>query len=239
MAAMAVVGCLALGGCQQVRQALAGTSDSELMAAVSLTEHDAADDAVFQPYEGGTEVAGEVSLDLCFGQFPSEELRIGRLQVGIGSLSDRSWVSSEAILYSTPQEADQAMAELAEARTGCPDGPVPAPRPDREPLQWRFDDAPDAAWPATPDGVARQAYAFTATDPAGDTWSSTATYLQRGRMILALYSTPPDGPASTIRNAPGPARFVEVMTNRLMSLPADALRRGDPSLRAPADGLSA
>ena len=47
-------------------------------------------------------------------------------------------------------------------------------------------------------------------------------------MILALYTTPPDSPAATLKNAPDRARFVEVMTNRLAGLPEEPLQYGEP-----------
>ena len=125
------------------------------------------------------------------------------------------------------QRAYIAMAELEKAREECPTEPVEPPQPDRDALAWEFAPAPDSDWPQQP-GVTRQAYEFEATNPAGETWTSTATYLQRGRMILALYTTPPDSPATTLKNAPDQARFVEVMTNRLTGLPEEPLQYGEP-----------
>jgi hypothetical protein len=119
------------------------------------------------------------------------------------------------------------MAELETAREECPTGPVEPPQPDREALAWEFAPPPDADWPQE-HGVTRQAYAFEATNPAGEKFTSTATYLQRGRMILALYTTPPESPAATLKNAPDQARFVEVMTNRLAGLPEEPLQYGEP-----------
>ena len=226
-AALAVAASLVLGGCQQVREVLSGPTDAELLAAVSLTTADAAPGAIFQPYPDGDRVAGETSLDLCFGQFPSEQLRVGRNQVAVSDAAGEAWISSEAILYSVPEEAAQAMAELEAARDACPDTAVQPPKPDREPLTWTFSDPPDADWPQEP-GVLRQAYAFSATDAAGQAQAGTATYLQRGRMILALYATPGDSPASTIRNAPDAARFTAVMSRRLAALPLDSLQEPNP-----------
>ncbi len=108
-----------------------------------------------------------------------------------------------------------------------PDGGGPAPQPDREALSWKFLADPDADWPQEP-GVARRSYEFEATNPAGESFTSAATYLQRGRMILALYATPPDSPSSTVHNAPDQQRFVEVMSNRLAALPEEALQYGEP-----------
>jgi hypothetical protein len=228
--ALAMAAALLLSGCSQLERitdVLAPSTDAELLAAVSLTESDAATGAVFQPYEGGDEVFGRTSLDLCYGDFPSEDLRSGRNQVGIGDEAGTAWVSSEAILYPTPEDAQQAMAELETAREECPSEPVEPPEPDRDALTWEFLPPPDTDWPQEP-GVTRQAYAFTATTPAGEAWTGTATYLQRGRMILALYATPPESPAAALRNAPDPARFVEVMSNRLAGLPEEPLQYGEP-----------
>jgi hypothetical protein len=227
-AVLAAGGALLLGGCSAVGDALReAPTDAELLQAVSLTESDAAPDAAFRPLPGGSEVVGRTSLDLCFADFPSEDRRVGRNQVGIGDTTSEAWVSSEAILYRTPQEAETAMAELVTARGECPETPVDPPTPDRVPLAWSFGDAPDADWPDEP-GVRRQAYAFTVADDSGTSWAGTATYLQRGRMILALYSTPPAGPATTIRNAPDPARFTAVMAARLAALPEESLIEANP-----------
>jgi hypothetical protein len=229
-AVLVMMGALLLSGCtplQRIGDSLTASTDAELLAAVSLTESDVAPGSSIQPYEGGTEVFGRTSLDLCFGDFPSEDLRSGRNQVWISDATGTAKVSSEAILYPAPEDAVQAMEELARAREECPSEPVDPPEPDRDPLSWDFLPAPDGDWPQEA-GVTRQAYAFEATDAAGETWTSTATYLQRGRMILALYATPPDSPSATLRNAPDPARFVEVMGNRLAGLPEEPLQHGEP-----------
>jgi hypothetical protein len=227
-AALAVCGVLLVSGCSRIEGLLDEPTDAELLQSVSLTERDAAEDAAFQAYEGGTEVVGRTSLDLCYGEFPSEDLRVGRNQVGLGDLAGTAWVSSEAILYSTPAQAQAAMAELEAARAECPDTAVAPAQQDREPLVWQFQEDPDADWPDEP-GVRRQAYTFTTTDGSGTTTTGTATYLQRGRMILALYCMPPDGPAIAIRNAPDPGRFTEVMANRLAALPEQSLQRANPA----------
>ncbi len=230
---IALAGCLLLGGCGGSFQFnLGGLSDQEMLDTVSLTEDDVAEGAEFEVYEGGDEVVGRTSLDLCYGDFPSEDLRVGREQVGIGD-STGAWVSSEAILYRTPEDAEQAMAELAQARESCPDEAVQPPEPDSEALTWTFDDPPDGDWPQEP-GVNRQSYAFSVTTTDGARMDSTATYLQRGRMILALYSTPPDTPATAIRNTPNQARFVEVMGNRLASLPESSVQEPNPESTVPA-----
>lgn len=220
---------LSTGGCGWAQ--LLGPSDERLLEAVSLTSDDAAAGATFSPYSQGDVVAGQDSLDLCDASFPSERLRIGRHQVGISKSAADEHVSSEAILYSTPAEAGQAMGELEAARQGCPTTPQ-SPDDSGVALTWRFGAAPDTDWPEH-EGVTRQAYAFTVTvqDDNQAPTEATAVYLQRGRMILALYSTPPESPEGLIVNSPDPARFTEVMTQRLLALPEHSLEQGDPDKR--------
>lgn len=225
-AAMALV-LTACGPLERIADAVTDPSDADLVEAVSLTPDDAAPGAAFSIDPGGDQVVGQVSLDLCYGDFPSEELRSGRRQVVIADEDGTNWVSSEAILYPTPEDADQAMAELEQAADECPAEPVAPPQDWREPLIWEFGAAPDEQWPDTA-GVRRQAYLFDVTTPDGVGWTSTATYLQRGRMILALYATGPDSASATLRNAPSPGRFVAVMSSRLADLPEDSLDYGEP-----------
>lgn len=206
-----------LGGCSQLSREL---TDQALLKAASLTSADAGTGAEFREYQDGARVQGATSLDLCFDDFPSESLRVGRNQVGIGD--DEDWVSSEAVLYDSPHSAAQAMSELRDAAEGCPSGPIPAPSGDA--VTWSFGDPPDRDWPDEP-GILRQAYQFTITSSDEDSFSSTATYLQRGRMILALYCTPPSAPSRVVKNQPTPAHFTEVMANRLAALPEDALQK--------------
>jgi hypothetical protein len=220
---------LALSGCglTQLRQA----SDERILDAVSLTAKDAAAGATFEPYEDGDVVAGQDSLDLCDASYPSERLRIGRHQVGITGVDRSAHVSSEAILYSSPTEAQQAMGELEAARRSCPSRPRQSPDQPGVRLTWEFGPAPDTGW-TQHQGVSRQAYAFTVSLADSDaSTESTAVYLQRGRMILALYSTPPAGPEQVIVNSPDPQRFTDVMTQRLLAVPEEALEQGDPDKR--------
>lgn len=195
-------------------------SDTDLVESVSLTQGDMAAGSTLGLIPGGDLVAGTISLDLCYAQFPSEALRVARNQV-VGNRDDQDdvWVSSEAILYASPAEAEQGMSELAKAASGCPDDEVTSATSGATGT-WAFQDTPDTGWPPA-EGYARQAYAFTVAGADAET-TGTATYLQRGRMILALYY-PPGATAQVVKNAPDSTRFTEVMTNRLLALPEDAL----------------
>lgn len=224
---------LALGGCAYM-DLDGGPSDADILAAVSLTENDAAESALFQPYQGGDHVIGQTSLDLCDADFPSEALRVGRNQVGIGRVTGTEWVSSEAILYPSPAQAEQAMSELASAAATCPESPVT--RGDGDPGRtWSFAASPDSGWPTEP-GVRRQAYSFTVTEADGSTRQATATYLQRDRMILALYASPQDAASVVLRNSPDGQRFADVMTRRLLAVPGDSLITGTAEPPQSSDG---
>lgn len=230
-AATAVTAALVLSSCASLG---AGPNAAHLVQAASLTALDAADPTTFQQLTGGNEVIGETSLDLCYAHYPSEDLRVARNQVAIGD--DEVFVSSEAILYASPESAEQAMDELRQNVENCPAGPVSGRGGDA--MRWSFGDAPDKDWPDEP-GIARQAFQVTISSLTEASWTSTATYLQRGRMILALYCSPPPAATSVIRNEPTPAHFADVMARRLAALPEDALRDHVDPIIEPKAGLSA
>jgi hypothetical protein len=223
-----------LAGCQ-FNWSLASRADAVVLSDVSLHESDAGESAVYSLVDHGDEVAGQVSLDLCRADFPSEALRQARHQVQVADAGAGMWVSSEAIAYGAPREAERAMSELAAAAANCPGpgaGPGSSkdvataggadlvhPAADDQGLSWSFQQPPDADWPSTP-GVARQAYAFVISDLLGDSASYVTTYLRRGRILVAIYVTPPDSSATVLVNAPSQERMVTVMSARLAALPA-------------------
>jgi hypothetical protein len=71
----------------------------------------------------GTEVRGQVTLDLCGFTFPSEKLRVARLQVAYTRPRDPVQLSNEVVRYE-PHGARQALREVAHAARHCPRGPV-------------------------------------------------------------------------------------------------------------------
>lgn len=228
---------VALAGCQWSIGGQAAP-DQEVLDQISLTAADAAAGAEFALVDHGDEVVGQTSLDLCYANYPSEDQRVARHQVQAFNAVAGAWVSSEAVAYTDPAAAEQAMDELAAAAADChttsgsssADGQdvslravrrasVPASRPAADDtLTWTFDPDPAADWPQTP-GVNRQAYSFQIADQAGDSSAYVTTYLRRGRILLAVYVTPPDSARDVIVNSPTQQRLVEVMSARLASLP--------------------
>ena len=74
---------------------------------------------------GGTELKGQVTLDLCGYSFPSEQLRVERLQVAYHRSGKAIELSNEVVRY-RPGGARQALREVAHAASFCPDRPVPS-----------------------------------------------------------------------------------------------------------------
>lgn len=220
-----LAGCTVLAGCTAPGfwSAEAARDDAQVLQAISLTAKDVAEGAEFSLLDGGDEVIGQVSLDLCRADFPSEAQRRARHQIQVFDEGRASWLSSEALLYSSPAAAQEAMSELARAAADCEDSTTQqalqaVPTADDSGLSWRFAPAPDSGWPEVP-GVARQAYQFQVTDPVGDTAEFLSTYLRRGRVLVALYVTPPGAQSELLVNDPSQQRLVAVISNRMAGLP--------------------
>lgn len=231
-----VVPAFVVSGCSTLPQLGAQPrDDGAILADVSLNSSDVSKEGTFARYDGGDEVAGRVSLDLCNAQFASESQRRARHQVQVYSDAGSGWVSSEALIYTSPEAAGQAMTELSSAASDCPQPgsdsssgssdtqPVLLRSAATNDLTWTFQDPPDSDWPQVP-GVERQAYQFAISDDFGDSFSYLSTYLRRGRVLVAVYVTPPGQQEDVIRNSPTAAHFIEVMSARLAALPESDVR---------------
>lgn len=79
----------------------------------------------------GKELAGQPTLDVCSGSFPSELKRQARFQV---AAYDNGGVftgySSEAVVYGTPADAAQGLKEIREAQASCKPGTLAERPPD-------------------------------------------------------------------------------------------------------------
>ncbi len=172
---------------------------------------------------GGDQVAGQATLDLCNGTYPSEALRTARLQVAASTASGDTLLSTEAVLYRSPAAAAQALSELRSVTARCPDRPVTSPVGEPT-TTTTFGPAPDTGWPNTP-GVQRQAYDVTSTDQSGQSDHSVAIYLRRGRVLLALYVPRNAGRAGA--DVDGKTSLPDITTTfatRLERLPASAVQ---------------
>lgn len=165
----------------------------------------------------GAAVAGQTTLDLCNGTFPSESLRTARLQVVAYDDQGTAQLSTEAVAYRSAAAVQQAFRELSAVAAHCPASPVTSPVGEPS-VATKFLAAPDGSWPRTA-GVDRQAYHFTSTDATGASSPSIAVYLKRGRILLALYFPQPDGKQSPVAGRSTVSGIVTVFQNRLAKLP--------------------
>jgi len=183
-------------------------------------------DDLASPYEitqspDGTTVKGAVTLDFCGAIFPSEDLRRGRLQVGIGNATTTQSVASvEAVSYRDAAAATQALDELSRARRACPKGRyVDSTVTGFPPSKWKFAPAPDAKWDDVV-GVRRQAYDVQITEPQSRPIRAHLVYFQHGRYLIGLY-----GPAANLDHIAAPtldgeAGLAAALSDRLAELPA-------------------
>ena len=174
-----------------------------------------------QLLDGGNQVTGQTTLDLCNGRYPSEALRSARLQVVEYDGGGSGVLSTEAVLYRHGSDAAQAMSEVRSVAAGCPNGPVVSPVGEPT-TTTRFQAAPDASWPQVA-GVTRQAYAFTTTDSLGVSEAHVAVYLQRGRVLEGVYFPAPEGRQPAVNGETTIAGIARIFEERIAALPASAV----------------
>jgi len=175
--------------------------------------------------ESGNLVAGQVTLDLCNGTFPSESLRTARRQVDLDDQAQNTVLSTEAVLYTSPSATAQAFTELKARAADCPQAQFLPPPPGEEglpPTKTVFTTPPDGSWPAVA-GVDRLAYAFTTTDQQGNSLNSIAVYLRHGRAFLGLYFASPGQTMPAIAGKTTVEGIVGVFEQRLANLPSSTV----------------
>jgi hypothetical protein len=79
---------------------------------------------LFQRMDGHG-VKTQVTLDLCGSDYPSETLRVARLQTNYLHRGTTTGISNEVVTY-RPGGAAQAMREVARHAVKCPKAPVPS-----------------------------------------------------------------------------------------------------------------
>ena len=171
--------------------------------------------------QGGDQVRGTATLDLCNGKFASEPLRTARLQDAVVDMQGMGLLSTEAVLYRNADATAQAFNELRTVAANCPNSPVVSPVGEPT-VTTHFDAAPDGDWPQTP-GVDRLAYSFTATGQSGQAQPSMAVYLRRGRALLGIYFVQPQNALPAIDGQTTAAGIVGVFASRLAQQPASVV----------------
>ncbi|MFN2608742.1 MAG: hypothetical protein ABR511_12775 [Acidimicrobiales bacterium] len=161
------------------------------------------------------------TLDLCNGTFPSEAMRTARLQVVVLDGQGDGSLSTEAVLYGKPANADQAFAELQSVAAKCPATPVTSPVGEPS-VTTHFNTAPDGSWPQTPT-VDRLAFDFTTVDALGQSGHSIAVYLKRGRVLMGVYFPQPDGDQTPVAGKTAIPDIVGIFATRIAGLPASVV----------------
>ena len=182
-----------------------------------LKQADVAGDLTVQPIPRGDQVAGEVTLDLCNATFPSEAQRTARLQVAAVDAQGSTPLSTEAVLYGTPNGSAKGFTELKAAAASCPS--TPKAGPNGATVTTHLNPAPDASWPATAT-VERLAFDFSTTDQLGQTEHFVAVYLRRGRVLEGVYFSAPDAPQPPVAGKTTIPDIVGVFAARIAQLPA-------------------
>jgi len=182
--------------------------------------------------QDGTSLSGEngVTLNLCNASFPSEKLRVTRLQTAIWDGTGHQVASTEGVLYQAPTDTALAFSELRSARANCPSTFVKSPG-GQPAIQTAFGPSPDTGWPTTT-GVERLAFdltmtfaptSTTSTVPGSNVQSSTVVYLRRGKLLVGVYFYEPD-PQPDVAGQTTIEGVVGVIEQRMAQLPSSAVR---------------
>jgi hypothetical protein len=197
------------------------------LQSIGLHQADVASGTDVVLYPDGNRVGAEfATLDLCNGTFPSESLRVARLQVAAVNASGtdpnpKPAMSTEAVAYTNAAATQQAFSELRKVAASCPAGPVTSPVGEGT-ATTHFNAAPDGSWPQTA-GVDRLAFDLVTTDSSGVSQRSVAVYLRRGRILEGVYFATADASQSTIKGQTTMSGIVSLFANRIAQLPASVV----------------
>ena len=188
------------------------------LAQMVVNQNDVPGTVSVQALVGGDQVSGQTTLDLCNGTFASESLRSARLQVAVVDAQGDTPISTEAVAYVNPAATLQAFTELKATAANCPSGPVVSPVGEPT-VSTKFNAAPDGSWPQVT-GVDRLAFDFSSTDSTGQAHHSVAVYLRRGRLLMGIYFSQPDGAQTAVSNQTTIPGIVNVFAERMAAQPA-------------------
>jgi hypothetical protein len=128
---------------------------------------------------------GVASFDYCGGNFPSEAQRTGRLLVSTeGKIGSReTGIASQAIEYTDPGAAEQALQQLKAAVSGCDGGSHPTSLNDGQPLTFKpGENQADIANLPTPNYLV-----VTELTNGGDTRYLAQLVIQQGKYVVVNY----------------------------------------------------
>ena len=162
------------------------------------------------------------TMDLCNGRYPSESRRTARIQDAVLDAQGVLVFSTEAVLYGDSGGTTQALDEVRSVVAACPPTPVQGPA-GQAPVTTRFNaTAPDSGWRQTPN-VNRVAYDLTTDDGSGRPRRTIAVYLQRGRVLLGVYFSRPEGPQLPVDGQTTIEGIVGVFAARVAALPTSVV----------------
>jgi hypothetical protein len=181
---------------------------------------------------GGDQVQGQATLDLCDASYPSEALRLERLQTAAFDAQQTAGLSTEAVLYRSADATAQAFREVAQVAASCPSTPTTDPITGAQSTT-TFGPVPDKSWGHTP-GVDRAAYTVTTTDSSGTSRTSTVVYLKRGPILLGVYFLDSGAKPVPVEGKTTVPAIVEVFEKRLLNPPTGASggQTGSPGVTA-------
>lgn len=157
----------------------------QALASVGLQPSDVATGIIIEPITRGTEVDGQVTLDFCGADYPSEGLRVARRQVSAFDASGAAaGLSSEAVQYRDDAAAQQAITELIAARKACPQGS--AVLVNGEPTTYTFHSAPGPSSVPLVDAADRVVVHLTA-ERGGSSTRAVLIYQRVGSLVVGLY----------------------------------------------------
>jgi hypothetical protein len=197
--------------------------DVDALAKVIVRQQDVKSGNTVQLIDNGERIGTATTLDLCNGTFPSEKLRTARRQVVELNSQGNGVLSTEAVLYGKPADAEQAFKELRRVHDACPHSPVVSPVGEPT-VTTTFRAAPDTSWGNVP-GVKRLAYDFNSLDSDGSSSRSIAAYLHKGRALMGIYFPDPAGTQPPVAGKTSVADIVRVFEQRLAALPASVTER--------------
>ena len=184
---------------------------------LSVKQEDVPPEFVVGLMQNGDRVQGEVTLNMCSAEYPSEALRIARRQTLVVDAQGRNVLSTEAVAYQTPAATAQAFQELRDAQTNCPKGFLPTQ--GGEPTRILFGPTPDRDWPAVPN-VERLVFDYIEMNEQGAFGRAALVFLRRGRILLGIYVYfQADAPPPSVNGAETVDEITNVFAKRLADLP--------------------
>lgn len=177
---------------------------------VALVESDLPQGVQLELVEGGDEVEGRVTLDMCGYQFTTEQARAERYQIEASDDQGARVVSNEGVLYESAQDAAAAMEELRTSIRECPeDRPVRSAVEGVPPLTYDLTLVPEEEME---DLVAdRVALSAVLRDEEGQSATFGLVYQRRGRVLVGLY----DGSVASV------LPYAKLVAQRLAALSAE------------------